>query len=477
MLSSEKTVLLQSFLGSLPREMAARLASAVELDRLVDGTALPHDLILDGLRPILRSDEARKRTPTPLRLFCRPFEDLLVNVQRAEKQRGRILRGNVVPVWHWLSQVLIPGEARKYSNAVRNFVLMRKYDEALTRAEEFWPLAGQTLSEAVARNRAKAVSALGGESVLADVDDMAAILKVGSQMLAIQTLLPKPTPSLSEDLLSGLRCIHDQVAEINQDAAPLVSVVAMRRLSKPWEALKLALMVARQKHDTLISSTDMGLAGDVLFSDMEEARAAILSIRHPMFNPDDLIWHLAAFTNISSAIVKEVEILREGRWGQRLLKDRAAVGNVMEGFMERAPKEIFAALPTHKAGYTGGPRVPDFSKPPDADRVERALRYARVVSGTKHLASPGSFGAKHNGTMEEICLFLRSYSEDILKELRSAEGERRELVDRQFQLTLELADLLFDTSDADLLRRRGKSAGSQFAARPDEAESVATTDA
>jgi hypothetical protein len=464
MLTSEKTVLLQSFLGSLPKELAARLASAVELDRLTEGNALPHDLILDGLRPILRSDEARKRTPTPLRLFCRPFEDLLVNAPRTDKQKGRILRANVVPIWHWLSQILIPNEARKYASAVRNFVLMRKYDEALVRAEEFWPLAGETLANALARDRAKAVSMLGGESAATDVTDVALVLKVGSAMLAVQTLLPKPTPSLTDDLLSGLRCIYDQVAQTNLDAAPFVSLVAMRRLSRPWEAMKLAMMVARQTHDTLISSTDMGLAGDVLFGDMEDARSAIMNMHHPVFEPDELISHLTAFTNISSAIVKEVEILREGRWGQRLLKDRGAVGNVMDGFMERAPKEIAAALPTHKAGYSGGPRVPDLSKALDPERVERALRYARVLAGTRHLAAAGSFGAKHIDATEETCQFLRSYSEDVLKELRAAEGERRELAERLFQLTVDLADLVFDANDAELLRRRGKAAGARVAA-------------
>jgi hypothetical protein len=464
MVASDKSVLLQSFLGTLPKEMAARLASAVELDRLAEGNALPHDLILEGLRPILRSDEARKRTPTPLRLFCRPFEDLLVNTPRTEKQKARILRANVLPVWHWVSQTIIPVDAKSYSAQVRNYIVTRKYDEALVRAESFWPLAGQAMIDAITTDRKQAAAALGGEQIVADAEEMGRVLKVGSAMLAVQMLLPKPTPSLNEELLWGLRRIYDQVAVTCLDAAPLVSVVAMRRLAKPWEALKLALNIARQAHDTLISSTDMGLAGDVLFNDMEDARMAIMAIRQPVFDPETLISHLAAFTYISSAIVKEVEILREGRWGQRLLKDRAAIGGVMESFMERAPKEIAGALPTHKAGYSGGSRVPDFSHPPDHDRVERALRYARLLAGTKLYAVPGSFGAKHTQTVEDAALIVRSYSEDVLKELRTAEGERRDLVERQFHLSLELTGYLSDESETELLRRRGKAAGAQVAA-------------
>src|SRR5579862_3403459 len=74
MLSTEKSALLQAFLGGLPQAAAARLAKAVEIDRLAGGTVLPHDMILGALRPKLRHVE---RTPTPLRLFCKPFEDLV----------------------------------------------------------------------------------------------------------------------------------------------------------------------------------------------------------------------------------------------------------------------------------------------------------------------------------------------------------------------------------------------------------------
>ena len=97
-MSNDKTGLLKSFLGSLNGDIAARLASAVETDRLLDGRVLPHDTILDGLRPALRGLQAG-RTPTPLRLFCRPFEDLLTCAPRKTKQKASISRSSpVIPV-------------------------------------------------------------------------------------------------------------------------------------------------------------------------------------------------------------------------------------------------------------------------------------------------------------------------------------------------------------------------------------------
>jgi hypothetical protein len=159
MLSQEKISLLQMFLGNLPKDIAARLATAVELDRLADGRALPHETILEGLRPQLRADDTRRRTLTPLRLFCCPFEDLLVNVPRREKQKGRLLRAHVVPIWHWVSHTLIPEAAAVYAADIRAAALTARHGRALERAGQFWPVAGVAVTNALAANRKAAVTA------------------------------------------------------------------------------------------------------------------------------------------------------------------------------------------------------------------------------------------------------------------------------------------------------------------------------
>ena len=98
-LTADKQVLLSGFLGQLPDHVAARLAKAVEVDRLIGGTELPHEEILRALRPQLREVPQPQRVATPQRLFCRPFEDLLVEPERSFKQKGRIARSSISPVW------------------------------------------------------------------------------------------------------------------------------------------------------------------------------------------------------------------------------------------------------------------------------------------------------------------------------------------------------------------------------------------
>ena len=467
MISPERTGLLKSFLGSLPEQIAARLAQAVEVDRLVDGKLLPHEMILEGLRPALRRATGSDRTPTPLRAFCIPFEDLFTLHPRKAKQKGSIARGSVMPVWAWLSQTLLVEQTKDYIREFKALILAAKHAEARERAVQFWTVASVAmqakLADAAGLKAARLV--LNSEMVVADAVEMALLLSVGPAVLEIQTALPKPVPTLTDDLMWPLRAVYDRLAESVPDAAAYVAVIAMHRLARPWEALKLPLSISRQTQDTLISSTDMGLVGEIIFGDIENFGKAVREARHPMFDEALLLDNLANFTTLSSGIVKGIEMRRDGKWGQRLMKDRAALAEVMDGFMERAPKELGAALPMQKSGsFSGGPKYPDFSRPIDADKTERALRYARLVVGAKNLAVAASFGASAKKADEEMCQLLRSYNEDVVKELRGAEGPKRAIVESQFETVCTLTALLFSEEEAELLRRRGRAAQQAAAA-------------
>jgi hypothetical protein len=469
MIRNDKLRTLRAFLGTLPEAVAVRLATAVELDRLADGKTLPHDLILEGLRPVLRRAENVERTLSPLRLFCQPFADLLANRPRKEKVTGRIATGSISLVWSWLSKTLLPEETAQYSDDVKADILAFRVDSAHLRAKNFWPLASSEILSALsstssATNRATR-AALGGDAVMADAREMAILLAVGPQILELQRRLPASSHVLDDDVLHMLRAVYDVIVETMPDAAPYIAVIAMNRLARPWEALRLPLAISRQTQDTLISSTDMGLVGEILFADIEDHAVAVRNARQPEFDVDNLVGHLQAFAMLSSGLVKEVEMRRAGKWGQRLLKDRAALAEVMDAYMERAPREMLAALPTVKAGaFAGGPRVPDLRHAPNEEKRERALRYARLISGCKDFAAQGSFGSSLATAQEEVALVLTTYCDEMLRELKSAAGERREIAEQYFTLAADLTGFLLSPEDGEILRRRGRSALAQAAA-------------
>ncbi|MEO8302070.1 MAG: hypothetical protein ABI608_09765, partial [Rhizomicrobium sp.] len=202
--------------------------------------------------------------------------------------------------------------------------------------------------------------------------------------------------------------------------------------------------------ETLISKTDMGLVGEILFSRMEALKNSIQATRHPLFDTNKLMEEVKTFADLSSQIVKEIEIKREGEWGKRLLAERVLIGKVMETFMERAPKEFSAALPMSKG------RGADFSKHPGAEKHEMAMRYARLVAGSRTFAAAASFAAKQKPADDELGTLLKRYNEDVLKGLKA--DPRDAVVNAQFLFCAELTAILFSEEEAELLRRRGRSA-------------------
>jgi hypothetical protein len=233
----------------------------------------------------------------------------------------------------------------------------------------------------------------------------------------------------------------------------------MNRLERPWEALKLPQQVSRQTSDTLMSSTDVGLVGEVLLGDLDEHTAAIKVTRHPNFDAEELASHVAAFARLSTGLTQQVELRRHGAWHQRLMKDRGAVSDVMEGLMERAPREIVAMLPVHKTGsYGGGPKAPDIARAPDADKTTRGMRYAKLLAASAASAGDASFGTAQKDAYAEATLHLKGYTEDILREVRAAEGALRTNAEQYFNLAVTLTEIFFSTEEADFLRRRGRAA-------------------
>jgi hypothetical protein len=419
----------------------------------MDGRALPHHDILSGLRPVLRTGDEFQRTLTPLRLFCRPFQDLLTSAPRRAKQKGRISRGSLVPVWNWISQTLIPTETAIYVRQARTLVLAQKDDEAIVGVGRFWPQASAAMTSVLKDVNSRKIleKTLGDAMAVEDADEMALLLAAGETIEQLARMLPKPVASFNETLLWDVRGIYDALVQSQPDAAPYVSVIAMNRLARPWEALRLPVMISRKHDETLISKTDMGLVGEILFDRMDTLKTSIQATRHPLFDAEVLMEEVKSFADLSRHIVMEIELKRDGEWGKRLLAERVGIGKVMESFMDRAPKEFNAALPMSKG------KGADFSRHPGPEKHDMAKRYARLVAGSRNFAAAASFVAKQQATYDELCTTLKRYNEDVIRALKT-DPAHAEVVHVQFELCAELTAILFSEDEAAMLRRRGKAA-------------------
>jgi len=98
-----------------------RALLVAELERAsLSGTEVPGgDLLLQEVRCAVREfGDAAPRIADPAREFFRSIEPFLVDGVLAYKQRGRIARASLAPIWAWIGRDLVPDRAKAYSEGV-----------------------------------------------------------------------------------------------------------------------------------------------------------------------------------------------------------------------------------------------------------------------------------------------------------------------------------------------------------------------
>ena len=105
--------------------------------------------------------------------------------------------------------------------------------------------------------------------MMADAEEMALLLLAGEEVGEDGGRPAQASAALEQELLWQLREIYDALVWRNPDAAPYVAVVAMNRLRQALGSAAAAHDDRRQTEETLISQTDMGLVGEILFARMD----------------------------------------------------------------------------------------------------------------------------------------------------------------------------------------------------------------
>jgi hypothetical protein len=464
---------LNGFLGAVSPALAARLAQAVEIDRL-HGGLLPHDAILGSLRDQLKQGAggSASRTPTPQRMVCAPFEDMLSSAPRLRKQRGRISRSSIEPVWTWLTGSLMPDEAPACLEAIR-LKMVAGPEFAHTPIAAFQQLAAGAIlkalpAETMQDERCATAVAILGRDVAGDAYDMARAMQIGPELRQLKRLLPKPLSTLTEQNISSIRGVWEQVTQSSPSSAPYVAFVIMGRLERPWEILKLAGALSRKMDDILISQTDLGLVGELLMADLEDSVARLQATRAADFRADDLLPAIVAFARISSGVVRELGIRRDGIWGKRLMALRGAMSAQMERLLARAVKDITVTLPMRRPGFSlRARRIPDMTKPLDPLRQARADEVARLISGSRQSAMAGAFAGLLKDIDEAVAETLRHYTTEMLDELRDAPDDMRPQAQSYVDHATLLTRYLLGDEEADLLRRRAAAAQSLHGGQDD----------
>lgn len=456
---------LKQVLSTLNSADTEKLIVALERDKLAGGN-LPHDLILDALRPRLQAedDEKKKRggAPTPVRHLCWPFEELLVNRRSGPKHRGRVARTSIMPVWTWLAEDRLPDALEDISQRIVDHTLAKDADGLAAATEVLHATCAEAIREGLdeaspgSKKKRLLIERLGGEEVLEDAREMGLLLAVAPRLSEFKRGLPKNIAELTPELTHQVRDLFDELAAAQPDAAPYAALIAMRHIAKPWQMFRIVKGVAHTNTDVLISRTDISIVGELLLLDMEEAVDCLENV-DPAEDPKGVLEKLKLFTQISRGITEEIGVRRDGAWATRLMSARGAVSEIIRERSDRAPTRVIKALPMRSTGRfgRGGPSRPDLSKEVDPLALERGMKTVRFLEGARKYAQAGSFVGALNAAVTEIDKYLDDYERTILDELRSEDAALRDRGETYLDAVASIVEIFRSAEEASLLRKRG----------------------
>ncbi len=235
-------------LFEIPDEKVAQLTLLIERSRAVVLSASVANAALGTLRPRL----VKTRPPRYLtlqRVFCHPFEDLLVMpTADGEKPAGRISRASLAPAWEFMLGCLDADAVKQLEASMRSAPapeIGASHDPRIPRLGlTLWAIAATRLrdelqrADADAARRAELSAKLGGDAVLEDLRDIADVLEQAEAVAKLRDILsPKPVGRLLEQQVEELKALYAEVAGSGKGRPGCLVALTIARLTDGFQAL------------------------------------------------------------------------------------------------------------------------------------------------------------------------------------------------------------------------------------------------
>jgi hypothetical protein len=450
---------LQGFLNQLPEKELKILAAKIELDRGENRFGIPHDAIMALLRPRLAEIRA-PRIFTPQRILCLPFEDMLTFEDVDPKKPGKIARAAIAPMW----SLLMDRAQAQWDPVADAFVTAQKKGDDTTKAQTasaMWELAGKTLRDwdtelgTDAGEVRKAAKKIGGTKRLEDMREMMSVLAIADVVESLKEQLPrKPILNFTPEHVTIVKRHYDMVGDHAADHEVYLLLALMGRLLQPFPILKVFRALSRKLDDTLTSSTDLGIAGNIVIEALErDADAVAKAADSPNATETDVIAKAKRFSLAFKGITADIGIRRDGEWGKRMYGCRGKVSHAIENLVLSDAQDVILDMLPKK-----GKGAPDFSNFPEEAKFEKSERRARALGEASRMAEQIGLQSACQSKVNQLRKDLEQYAAKIIEKLPKVGPDNKPEASAHLATTVRLVELITSSDTADLLRRRGNAA-------------------
>lgn len=452
---------LMALFENLPEAQLKKLGARIELDRNENRFGLPHQAVISLMRPYLAAVRA-PRVYTPQRILCVPFEDLFTNEDKGFKRTGFIHRTSIAAFWNWVSKDLMPDSFPPLADW---FIAAQKdgnNDAAAEASSAIWKQTAAALGDALKKidNDADAQESLakklGGTIVLEDIQEMAAILTIADHIEELKTKLPhKPIPILTGKNVATILDYYKKVGVDHPGMEIYLLLAVIGRLMQPFPILRVFRSLSRKGDDAMIRRTDLSIAGEIVINALEkDGEAAIEVSRDFQASEEEIVRKAARFAAAFKGITTDIGIRRDGEWGQRMYASRNKVAETMQTrILSKAEKVIISPLVKKRSG-----RMEKLTEWPDDEKFEAAEDRAAALSMLYRISDQLGIRSACQTEIDELRTLLNDYSVSLVEELTKISKKEHPPAFANLAVVVRLLELVANSDEADLLRRRGRAA-------------------
>lgn len=456
--------LLAGYLAELQPRQLERLAATLEQDREEGEYRLPHEEILELLRPWLTSARLG-RFPTTQRMLCMPLEDFLSVGDPKLKMPSQIARPSLASMWHFLTEQVAQDPMAAAGEAYREAARSGERERLDAAASVLWQTAAEALSKPVqrmARDPAyaqKLVKMLGGTRRAEDLREMWALFEVADEIEMLKrNLPPKPIKHLADPQVALVKRVYLEVAENKPGREPYIVLAVLARLRETPEILKVVQSIAPRLDPATLATTDLGVVADVVVRQLE-ARSEDVERAVKEAIPDTALAECVdSFVATYNGTTRQIRPNTRDEWGRRILKAREAVGRtVVDRVLRTAPATVLRGIePPAPAAAAVAPvalRIDDY--PDEAALSQAEARAAAVGRLRRHGDALGINNAVHKA-VDVLRRKLNEHGERLMKRFDQVAPDLRDYAEAHLMATVRLTELIAGTEDADKLRKEGE---------------------
>jgi hypothetical protein len=280
------------------------------------------------------------------------------------------------------------------------------------------------------------------------------------------------------DTTIGARLAYKDAVAVSEDAGPRFFQMLAAQLQNDWMILRIISAVMDKPTERYLADTELGVFGQRVLHDIEEALKSILKLDLDGGAPvaHNAVRLVDDITLQSNELETYVSLSREHGWGAQLVKHRKSMASIVEGRFREAEKYFAQALPTVKPRLKRIKReMPRLNMPPDETAVRRCETLLTFASELRFSSNYGGFASARTKLLEGLREQLDMYVEELLDMLKTGDAEDENNARAFLMIAADFSRLVRDEKAADLVRRRAAAAQAPSAsALDDPSEDLAT---